>query len=73
MRSRLLLTTGALLVGLVSSSGVSAAGPATLKSVSTNSAGQYSYTYTVSVIRDYRVVFPSTPVIWGSTSKLAQR
>jgi len=39
-----------------------------LKEVYSNSTGAYSYTYTTSAVRDYRVVFPTISVMWGSTS-----
>ncbi len=39
-----------------------------LKSVASDSAGKYSYTYTTSERREYRVYYPSVPYIFGNGS-----
>lgn len=39
-----------------------------LKNVVANSRGLYSYSYTTSKVREYRVVYKETTYIWGSTS-----
>ncbi|MFC0625670.1 hypothetical protein [Kribbella deserti] len=39
-----------------------------LKSVKTTSTGKYTYAYTASAARDYRVYFPETSVIWNAAS-----
>ncbi len=39
-----------------------------LKNVITNSQGAYSYTYTTSQTREYRVVYNESTYIWGTTS-----
>ncbi len=46
-----------------------------LKEVYSNSGGNYSYTYTSSAVRDYRVVLydGTSKTIWGSTSPVARR
>ncbi|MGO4598110.1 hypothetical protein [Terrabacter sp. 2RAF25] len=44
-----------------------------LKYVYPGSNGRYSFTYSTSSIRDYRVVFADTPVIWGHTSAAVRR
>lgn len=44
-----------------------------LKYVYAGSSGRYSFTYTTPSTRDYRVVFPDTPLIWGHTSATVRR
>lgn len=44
-----------------------------LKEVYSNSTGAYSYTYTTRAVRDYRVVFPTISVMWGSTSPIVRK
>ena len=44
-----------------------------LKDVYSTSTGTYSYTYTTSLTRDYRVVLMAAPTIWGSTSPIVRR
>ena len=44
-----------------------------LKDVYSNSSGGYSYTYTSSAVRDYRVVLRAVPTIWESTSPAVRR
>jgi len=46
-----------------------------LKEVYSNSSGTYSYTYTTSAVRDYRVVLynATNNTIWGSTSPVVRR
>ncbi|MDQ2852584.1 MAG: hypothetical protein M3Y49_17990 [Actinomycetota bacterium] len=44
-----------------------------LKQVTTNSAGNASYTYTSSAKRDYRVVYGEAAYVWGATSPTSQR
>jgi len=46
-----------------------------LKEVYSNSGGNYSYTYTTSAVRDYRVVLydATANTIWGSTSPVVRR
>lgn len=44
-----------------------------LKNVTANSKGAYSYTYTTSQKRDYRVVYNETNNVWGSTSGTSTR
>ena len=44
-----------------------------LKYVYPASNGRFSYTYTTTSTRDYRVVFPDASVIWGHTSATARR
>lgn len=39
-----------------------------LKNVVANSQGLYSYTYTTSQVREYRVVYNEAAYIWGTTS-----
>lgn len=46
---------------------------ASLKYVYPNSKGKYSYRYTSSKVRDYRVVFPATSTIWNATSRTTRR
>jgi hypothetical protein len=44
-----------------------------LKEIYSNGIGAYSYTYTTTAARDYRVVLRSTATIWGSTSPIVRR
>jgi hypothetical protein len=46
-----------------------------LKEVYSSSSGTYSYTYTTSAVRDYRVVLynATNNTIWGSTSPVVRR
>ena len=44
-----------------------------LKDVYSNSAGAYSYTYSTTASRDYRVVLNPVSTIWGSTSPSVRR
>ncbi|MBO1753559.1 hypothetical protein [Allobranchiibius sp. CTAmp26] len=44
-----------------------------LKNVVANSTGTYSYTYTTSQTREYRVVYKESATIWGSTSPTSTR
>lgn len=44
-----------------------------LKNVVANSSGTYSYTYTTSQTREYRVVYKESATIWGSTSPTSTR
>jgi hypothetical protein len=44
-----------------------------LKEVYSTTAGQYSYTYNTSAVRDYRVVLRATGTIWESTSPSVRR
>jgi hypothetical protein len=44
-----------------------------LKEVYSYSNGTYSYTYTTSARREYRVVIRDVPTIWGSTSPVIER
>lgn len=44
-----------------------------LKNVTANSSGNYSYTYTSSAARDYRVVYQEATYIWGATSPTSRR
>jgi hypothetical protein len=44
-----------------------------LKEVYSTSTGAYSYTYTTSAARDYRVVFGATSTIWESTSPIVRK
>jgi hypothetical protein len=39
-----------------------------LKSVTTTAAGEYSYRYTSAAVREYRVYFPATSLIWETGS-----
>jgi len=47
----------------------------TLKEVYTYSTGTYSYTYSTTAVRDYRVVFynATNNTIWGSTSPVVRK
>ncbi len=44
-----------------------------LKNVKTDSAGAFSYSYTMSATRDYRAVYAEQPTIWGTTSPTSTR
>ncbi|HEY0692133.1 MAG TPA: hypothetical protein VGD71_24205 [Kribbella sp.] len=44
-----------------------------LKDVYSTSTGAYSYTYTTSAVRDYRVVFGDVSTMWGSTSPIVRK
>jgi hypothetical protein len=44
-----------------------------LKDVYSTSTGAYSYTYTTSAVRDYRVVFTDVSTMWGSTSPIVRK
>jgi hypothetical protein len=44
-----------------------------LKDVYSSSTGAYSYTYTTSASREYRVVLTATSTVWGSTSPVVRR
>ncbi|GAA2035343.1 hypothetical protein GCM10009740_27820 [Terrabacter terrae] len=44
-----------------------------LKYVYPASNGRYTFSYTMSSTRDYRVVFPDTTLIWGHTSATVRR
>ena len=44
-----------------------------LKDVYSTSTGAYSYTYTTSAVRDYRVVFGDISTMWGSTSPIVRK
>ena len=44
-----------------------------LKDVVANSSGTYSFTYTTSQTREYRVVYKETSNIWGTTSATSTR
>lgn len=44
-----------------------------LKSVKTSSTGKYTYAYTSTAIRDYRVYFPATNVIWNAASATVRK
>ena len=44
-----------------------------LKDVYSTSTGTYSYTYTTSAVRDYRVVFGDISTMWGSTSPIVRK
>jgi hypothetical protein len=44
-----------------------------LKEVYSSAGGAYSYTYTTTAARDYRVVLRSTGTIWGSISPVVRR
>ena len=37
------------------------------------STAAYSYTYTTSAVRDYRVVFGDVSTMWGSTSPIVRK
>jgi hypothetical protein len=44
-----------------------------LKDVVSTTRGLYSYTYTSSAVRDYRLVLPAVSTIWESTSPVVRR
>lgn len=44
-----------------------------LKWVYPGANGRYSFRYTMSSARDYRVVFPATTMIWNATSNIVRR
>ena len=44
-----------------------------LKWVYPGTSGKYSFRYANSAVRDYRVVFPATPLIWNATSNIVRR
>ena len=44
-----------------------------LKEVYSTSTGAYSYTYTTSAVRDYRVVFRDISTMWGSISPIVRK
>jgi hypothetical protein len=44
-----------------------------LKDVYSTTSGTYSYTYTTSAVRDYRVVFGDASTMWGSTSPIVRK
>jgi hypothetical protein len=44
-----------------------------LKQVWSNSSGKYTYRYTVTAARDYRVYFPATSVIWNASSPTVRK
>jgi hypothetical protein len=44
-----------------------------LKEVYSTSTGAYSYTYTTSAVRDYRVILQVTGTIWESTSPIVRK
>lgn len=44
-----------------------------LKSVRTDAAGRYTYSYTTTAVRDYRVYFPATSVIWEVASPTVRK
>lgn len=44
-----------------------------LKEVYSTTSGTYSYTYTTSASREYRVILRATPQIWESTSPTVRR
>ncbi|MFM5952190.1 MAG: hypothetical protein ACKOOE_06345 [Micrococcales bacterium] len=44
-----------------------------LKYVYPASNGRYTFTYSTTSTRDYRVVFPDTSVVWGHTSATVRR
>ena len=44
-----------------------------LKAVVSTAAGTYSYTYTSSAVREYRLVLTPVSTIWGSTSPALRR
>ncbi|MFC0624771.1 hypothetical protein [Kribbella deserti] len=44
-----------------------------LKSVRTTNTGHYTYTYTMPTPRDYRAVFPTTSLIWNTTTPTTRK
>jgi hypothetical protein len=44
-----------------------------LKSVTASSTGKYTYAYTTSAVREYRVYFPATAYIWNVASPTVRR
>jgi hypothetical protein len=44
-----------------------------LKTVYSTSTGTYRYTYTTTAVRDYRVYFPATSVIWNTASATVRK
>jgi hypothetical protein len=44
-----------------------------LKEVYSTSTGTYSYTYSTTAVRDYRVVYYNVSTIWGSTSPIVRK